>query len=306
MKSNNKKEITYSAILLIVPLIVLFTTAIITKEKEEIVKLEQEKIVQEVNAFEETNLTGKSAIVKDLNSGEILFAKNPDVSLPLASITKILTVLTADKLTDDKNIRISFQDLLTEGDNNLLEGENFNIQDLIDLTLSASANDGATALASSAISSFGNKTDFIDEMNKLASEIGMTRSRFYNETGLDENKKTAGAYGSANDVAKMFEYAIDTNKELFEATAKENLTIRSKEGFIHNASNTNNIVNKLPNILAGKTGFTDIAGGNLAVVIDPALNNPIVIVVLGSTIEGRFEDVEKLAEKTTEYFKNKN
>lgn len=309
MLNNNKKEIIYSVLLMVIPLTILFTTYILSQEKEKEVAEITEEVVREINVFENIEIEGKSAIVKDLNTGEILFSKNADLSLPIASITKILTILTADKLLDKNTIRISLNDLLTEGDSNLLVGENFKTQDLIDLTLSISSNDGATALASNAISSLnlGNKKiNFIDEMNDLAQEIGMDRSRFYNETGLDQNKKSAGAYASANDIAKLFEYAISTNKKLFEGTAKSNLTVRSNEGYIHSAKNTNEIVDKLPNIMAGKTGFTDIAGGNLAVVIDPSLNRPIAIVVLGSTIDGRFEDVEKLSEKTIEYFKHKN
>jgi D-alanyl-D-alanine carboxypeptidase (penicillin-binding protein 5/6) len=309
MINKNKKEITYSVLLMVIPLAILFTTYFVSREnKEELVTIEEQEIIEEINVFDDLKIEAKAAIVKDMNTGEILYAKNADLSLPLASITKVLTVLTVDKLIDKDTIRISLNDLLTEGDNNLLVGENFNKQDLIDLTLSVSSNDGATALASNAISSLrlGNqKVDFIEEMNELAQEIGMTRSKFYNETGLDQNEKSAGAYGSANDIAKLFEYAISNNKDLFKATAKNSLTVTSKEGFIHNTSNTNEIVDSLPNLLAGKTGYTDIAGGNLAVVIDPSLNKPLTIVVLGSSVDGRFVDVQKLSDKTIEYFKNK-
>jgi D-alanyl-D-alanine carboxypeptidase len=310
MLNSNKKEILYSITLMVVPLAILFTTYTMSIEKKEVAVIEkQTEIENYINVFDDLEIEGKSAIVKDVNTGEILFAKNADLSLPLASITKILTILTVDKLLEKNTIRISNNDLQTEGESFLLEGENFDTQDLIDLTLSISSNDGATALASNAISSLhlGNrKVNFVEEMNKLAQEIGMNRSNFYNETGLDENIKRAGAYGSANDIAKLFEYAITTNRELFEGTAKSSLTVISKEGYIHNASNTNEIVDDLPNLIAGKTGYTDIAGGNLAVVIDPALNAPVVIVVLGSSVDGRFIDVEKLSKKTTEYFKNKN
>lgn len=55
--------------------------------------------------------------------------------------------------------------------------------------------------------------------------------------------------------------------------------------------NTNQIVNFLPGFVAGKTGFSDLAGGNLAVVVDTGYQHPLIIVVLGSTFEGRFSDV---------------
>ncbi|NCS98638.1 D-alanyl-D-alanine carboxypeptidase [Candidatus Parcubacteria bacterium] len=310
MINKNKKEIFYSVLLMVIPLTILFSTYFISKEKKDdfAITKDTEIIEEEVNVFESLKIEGQAAIVKDINTGEILYAKNPDVSLPLASITKILTVLTVDKLSDNNMVNITLEDILTEGNSSLLVGENFNKQDLIDLTLSVSLNDGAAALASNAIGSLnlnGPENIFINEMNKLAQEIGMTRSKFYNETGLDENEKSAGAYGSASDIAKLFEYAISTNKDLFKATAESDLTITSREGFIHNATNTNKIVDKLPNLLAGKTGHTDLAGGNLAVVIDPSLNRPVVIVVLGSSVDGRFIDVEKLSDKTIEYFKNK-
>lgn len=309
MKVLNKKEIIYSILLMTIPLVILFTTYFISKnnsEKEQLVIEEQKKEYQlKTNIFNEVEIEGRSAIVKDINTGEILYAKNPDLSLPLASITKVLTVLTVDRLAKEDTVTITSKDLLTEGNDNLIAGESFSVQDLIDLTLSVSSNDGAAALSASVINALGSEKeiDFINEMNNFAKEIGMTRSRFYNETGLDENDKRAGAYGSANDVAYLFEYALKNRKSLFESTSKKDITIKSQEGLVHTASNTNEILDDLPNVLVSKTGYTDIAGGNLAVVIDPFLNKPIVVVVLGSSPEGRFEDVKKLSEKAVEYFK---
>jgi D-alanyl-D-alanine carboxypeptidase len=89
-------------------------------------------------------------------------------------------------------------------------------------------------------------------------------------------------------------------------TSLDQISIKSSNGFYHKIENTNTIVGELPNILASKTGFTDLAGGNLAVIIDPSLNRPILIVVLGSTKEGRFQDVSNLAQKTIEYLSYKN
>lgn len=310
MKNLNKKEIVYSILILTIPLVILFTTYFVSRDNSD-KSLSQTDTVereysQKINVFNDVELLARSVIVKDINTGEVLYAKNPDISLPLASITKILTILTVDKLSQEELITISAEDLLAEGDSGFLVGENFKIQDLINLTLTTSSNDGAVALSSSVINAFlpDRKIDFIEEMNNFAREIGMERSRFYNETGLDENEKRAGAYGSANDVAELFEYAIKNKRNLLESTTKSNMIIKSLEGYIYNASNTNEIVDELPNLIAGKTGYTDIAGGNLAVVIDPFLNRPIVIVVLGSTQDGRFDDIKKLSEKTLDYFKN--
>jgi len=58
--------------------------------------------------------------------------------------------------------------------------------------------------------------------------------------------------------------------------------------------NTNRVIEDLPGFIAGKTGFSDLAGSNLAVVVDNGFNRPFVIVVLGSTIDGRFNDIKNL------------
>ena len=60
----------------------------------------------------------------------------------------------------------------------------------------------------------------------------------------------------------------------------------------------------IPGLLGGKTGYTNLAGGNLAVIYDAGLNHPIVVVVLGSTLEGRFGDVETLVDATYGYIEN--
>ncbi len=64
------------------------------------------------------------------------------------------------------------------------------------------------------------------------------------------------------------------------------------------AFNTNEALGEIPGLLMGKTGFTDLAGGNLAVVFEAGPARPIVVVVLGSTREGRFADMRILVETT--------
>ena len=103
-------------------------------------------------------------------------------------------------------------------------------------------------------------------------------------------------------MSRLVEYIIKNHPELLEATKHNILNTESKQGIHHTIYNTNNIVDSLPNIIGSKTGYTDIAGGNLTVVIDPALNRPVSITVLGSSKEGRFKDVEKLSNATLVYF----
>lgn len=268
--------------------------------------------VEAYNPFANVHISAKAAIVKDLRTGKVLYEKNAYEPLPLASITKVVTALTATEILEEysKNVvQIEYKHLEPEGDDSLIPGEHFTATDLLNYTLVSSSNDGARALASVSGALLVQQDvpqtpeeAFIARMNTVAAKVGMKDTRFFNESGLDadEAAREAGAIGSARDVAALFDYVLDKQPALLEATRADALTVRSKEGYIHHLENTNNVVGTLPNILGSKTGFTYTAGGNLAVVIDPSLNQPIVIVVLGSSKEGRFKDVERLTSATLE------
>jgi len=308
-KTKYNKEILFSIIFIFLPLSLLFGFAVYNHIQ---IRLEKNNMAITTEKKETSNLPnieilGKSAIVKMLNSGEILYKKNATKPLPLASLTKLMTTLIAQINLKKDSVAISLDDLNTEGDSLLFLGELFHKKDLIRLALISSSNDSAAALAANTFSSFGqsNKNIFISEMNKMAKRIGMKDSYFYNETGLDIDEHTAGAHGSAEDVATLMEYILVNNPEIIEDTTIFSKDINSISGLIHTATNTNHILGTLPNILASKTGLTDIAGGNLAVVIDPSLNNPVVIVVLGSTAEGRFKDVELLTKEVVKFFQDR-
>jgi len=122
-----------------------------------------------------------------------------------------------------------------------------------------------------------------------------------NETGLDLQTQVSGSYGSARDVANLLVYAVEKYPDLFEATRQLVFKVSPLDGKNREAKNTNEAVLKIPGLIASKTGFTDLAGGNLAVLMDAGLGHPIAIVVLGSSEQGRFVDVEKLASTTISF-----
>ena len=76
----------------------------------------------------------------------------------------------------------------------------------------------------------------------------------------------------------------------------------SQEGYRHLTINTNPNSITIPGFIASKTGFTDLAGGNLVMAFDAGVGNPIVIVVLGSSHAGRFTDASALIHATLKYF----
>lgn len=262
------------------------------------------------NPFDDVRISAQAAIVKDLRSGKVLYEKNAYAPLPLASITKVVTALTAAdifKANGKTAVQITAAHLAPEGDDTLVPGDHFTVPDLLNYLLVSSSNDAARALAQTAGSLIATPPQtgleaFIERMNTVAATAGMEQATFYNESGLDENEaaREAGAFATARDVAELFSHTLETAPQLLEATRADSLTISSKEGRSRTTANTNKVVGDLPNIIGSKTGFTYTAGGNLAVVIDPSLGQPIVIVVLGSSKEGRFADVERLATATLE------
>jgi serine-type D-Ala-D-Ala carboxypeptidase (penicillin-binding protein 5/6) len=292
--------------------IFIFAQSNLTKHKQSanaISSLETEEIIEKKikkDPFSEVKISAYGAYVKDLNSGKILYTKNAKKQLPLASLTKVSTALATKKILDNSDLIEIKSSLLLDDYQNFISGEHFRLKDLIDFTLISSSNSGAEVLAFTAgykLNKNNPRKNFIEYMNGLMTQIGLNDTKFKNPTGLDENgEQNPGAIGTAEDIAKLFEYILKNEPTILEATKNDFMIIKSKEGFEHNLKNTNEIVASLPNTIGSKTGYTEVAGGNLAVVIDPALNNPIVIVVLGSSKEGRFKDVERLSNATLDYF----
>lgn len=264
-------------------------------------------------AFAALSLTASSAIVVDLSNNEVLFSKNADAPHALASVTKLMTAVVAtERLPKDAYVAIDPSDLAPEGESNLIPGDRFKLSALLNYTLITSSNDGARAIATAAgalaaeATSTGEPDDllpFIEAMNAKAKAIGMTDTRFDNESGLDISFSTPGSTGSARDVAKLLSYIHHTHPDLLSATAKPYATFQSEGGAVYSAANTNTELSHFSTISASKTGFTDIAGGNLAILVDVDLNRTLAVVVLGSTQAGRFADAEKLVEASNQYFK---
>jgi D-alanyl-D-alanine carboxypeptidase (penicillin-binding protein 5/6) len=245
------------------------------------------------NYFNSIELQARAAYVFDSQTGKPLFAKNESSSLPLASLTKIMTAVTAAELAPASTIvTIDPESLSQDGDSGLLVNERWQLSKLLQYTLVASSNDGAAAIAHS----LGSTQSFVDYMNFKAKKLNLTTMHFNNPSGLDQSQTEAGAYGSAEDVAHLLAYAISRDRDIIEPTRYPTFEVSSMDNVRHVALNTDSIAGKIPSLIAGKTGYTDLAGGNLAIVFDAGLQHPVVVVVLGSTYDGRFQDVQKLVD----------
>ncbi|MFC1731734.1 D-alanyl-D-alanine carboxypeptidase family protein [candidate division KSB1 bacterium] len=263
--------------------------------------------VTQISPFEHIFIEAKAAYVYDLSDEKILFSKNEHSQLPLASITKLMTALVASKLiSEDTVVTITNKSIAVDGDNGFHTDEKWNFKDLLDYTLLVSSNDGAHAIAGVAgafvhdTEKEDNRLSFIEDMNNTALSLGLAQTYFINESGLDTSTQTGGGYGSARDIASLLAYIISEQPSLLSATAYESQNFVSGDGFIYNATNTNAAIGKIPGLIASKTGFTELAGGNLAIAFDAGINHPVVAVVLGSSFEGRFRDIEKLVKTTLE------
>lgn len=247
-------------------------------------------------SLDSVQTTAHSALVVSLNTHTVLYQKNSNKPLPLASLTKLVTAQVAQTQSDSPYISISkMEDTPQYGDVRLTENSTWNKDELIEYTLVTSSNDGAHSLREGSKNPFS----FIQNMNTLAATIGLQDTRFYNETGLDDDEKgILGSKGTAQDMSKILSYILKNNLSVFEKTQHDTITVSTPNGS-QLASNTNEITNQIPGLLISKTGYTDLAGGNLAVVADMGLNEPVAFIVLKSSRESRFDDILKLQE---EYF----
>ncbi len=246
----------------------------------------------------EVEVRGKGAYVWDVKAKRALYTKNEDVALPLASITKLMTALLAYELVAaDTDVKLSTRAVSQEGSDGLSTGEDFTMAQLNKLALISSSNDAAFALGANAGALLGEQDparQFLAGMNIKAEELKLETLEFKNATGLDLSPSEPGAVGSAKDVSYLMEYILQNYPELIESTTLGGARIYNSQGEYHDIENTNEVLYAIPNLLGSKTGYTDLAGGNLTVAFDAGHNRPIIVTILGSTRDERFSDVLRL------------
>jgi D-alanyl-D-alanine carboxypeptidase (penicillin-binding protein 5/6) len=253
------------------------------------------------DAFAHVALIGQAAVVYDLSTGQTIFEKNAQVQLPLASLTKLLTMYAAATTLDpNSTVTISENAINQDGDSGLAVGETFALKDIERFALVASSNDAAAAIAETA----ANKHAVSDRslLASAAAAAGLTQTYANNGTGLDVSTTVSGGYGSAQDVARLAGALLKQAPVIARATIAPSVTVSDYSGGVHTLPNTNQDIVHVPNPLMSKTGFTDLAGGNLVVIFDVGIDHPVAVVVLGSTRDGRFTDVDKLVSRTLDHF----
>lgn len=253
------------------------------------------------NAFAQVPITAKSAIVYDLSTDETLYAKNADAQLPLASLTKLLTVYAAlRELPADTTVSIPLEATALTPPRTFNAGQTFALTDLARLTLVASLNDGAAAIIE-AIAVERNESA-PETLAAAAAALDLTQTYALNGSGLDVSTITSGGYGSARDLARLSGALVEMAPRVAHATTEATAEATSLGGTTYSVKNTDPIINSVPHLLLSKTGLTDLAGGNLALVFDVGIGHPVAVIVLGSSEKDRFTDGSALVAATLAHF----
>lgn len=248
--------------------------------------------IKNVNAVE-MEISAKSAILVDFNTGKVLYSKNENEPLAMASMTKVMSMLLIMEKIDDGSLKyddiveISTESSSMGGSQIFLNpGDKYKVIDLLKGVAMASANDAVVALAEK---TYGSKEHFIEAMNKKAESLGLKNTHFVNVHGLDEE----GHYSSAYDMSVMARELLKHEKILdFTRVYEEYLT--KPDGSQIWLVNTNKLVRFYDGVDGLKTGFTQKAGYCLTAT-GKKNNLRLISVVMGEeSIEKRSSDTVKL------------
>ena len=206
-------------------------------------------------AHEPPAISAKACVLMDAQTGQMLYARNPDEKRPMTSTTKIMTVLlTLESGGLDDSFTVDAQAIRVEGSSmGLREGDTVTKRTLCAGMLLPSGNDAANAAA---VAVAGSIPAFLSRMNARAAEIGMTRTCFASPSGLDAE----GHGASAHDMALLAREAL-RNPDFAEICRQPKMTVSfGNPPYPRTLYNTNKLLTRDSRIIGVKTGFTDAAG----------------------------------------------
>lgn len=246
------------------------------------------------------DITSKNVILYNMNDNEVIYEKNSNEKVEIASLTKIMTAIVAIEKSDDLNKQVVIDNRTLKGIEDYAQagfkvGDKVSIMDLLYGVLLPSGADAVNAIA---INAFGGKAKFVNLMNEEAKKIGLKDTEFDNPIGMDSKNN----YSTASDLGKLLSYALknDTFKKVY--TTKKykidslNLTLKST---LLTYGKTMNV----DNIKGAKSGFTDGAGLCLASIANYSDVN-YMLVVLGASPTVKSNAVRDSLEIYNYYDKN--
>lgn len=239
--------------------------------------------------------SAKSAFLMEANTGRILYSKNAEQELPMASTTKIVTAITVlENCKDlDTPIKIDRRAVGVSGTSIYLQAdEELTVRELLYGLMLRSGNDASVALAYAV---GGSVEDFCEMMNALAKKIGAENSHFVNPHGLDAKEH----YTTAHDLAVITAYALE-NEDFKQIVSTKTITICKDKENVRYLMNKNKLLSKLDGCIGVKTGFTDNAGRCL---VSACERSGLRIVSVVFNCGPMFEESEKMFELAFEKFK---
>ncbi len=232
----------------------------------------------------------RNAILIDPSTGEVLFEKNSSSSVPIASLTKLMTALVFLEQKPDlsREVEVTTTELNGAGHTQLRNGEVVALGDLLHMSLMCSDNVATRVLAREGGLSH---EAFVARMNRKAVELGLAGTRFVEFTGLDERNVSTAA-----DVARML-HAAAHDPLIQSITTTREYEFRT-ERRVHAIRNTDRLLYGRWDVLGGKTGFISEAGYCFATWIRSQGRDLIAVVLGAPTNATRFADAVRLIQKS--------
>ncbi len=248
-----------------------------------------------VNAFE-TTIESKAGVLMEGSTGEIIFEKNMDEKLPIASVTKVMTLLLTFEALESGKINMNDKVIISAnaagmgGSQVFLEtGETQTVEALVKSIVIASGNDASVAIAEHIA---GSEEIFVQMMNKRAKELGMTNTYFLDTCGLTD----VGHYSTAKDVAIMSRELLK-HEEVLEYTTlwSDEIVHSTRRGDeVTELWNTNKLLRSYNGITGLKTGYTRAAGFCITATATRDSLTLISVILGGESSAGRFYEASKL------------
>lgn len=233
--------------------------------------------------------SARAVLVKDLATGEALYQKDANFSLPIASTTKIMTALVASEYFKQNSVLTVGSSASTPGSKvGLVNGENLTFRALLYGMLLNSGNDAAFTLAENYP---GKILGFVSAMNKKALDLNLTNTHFDNPAGFD----SPDHYSSADDLAKITEEALKNYQLVRIFATKETSIVSLNKKYTHQLLNLNKLLSSVNGVLGVKTGTTEGAKESLVTLVERS-GHKVLLVLLGS--EDRFGETTKLIDWT--------
>lgn len=238
----------------------------------------------------------RNAVVLDPETNEILFEKDAATTVPIASLSKLMTMLVflEQKPDLERVVEVTRAELDGGGHTQLRNHETASLGDLLHMSLMCSDNVATRVVARESGLA---REDFLAAMNRQALELGLARTRFVEFTGLDERNVS-----TATDCARLLRAAVgnETIQGIMTTRAYEFSARYRNYPRRHAISNTNRLLYGRLEVRGGKTGFIVEAGYCFATWIHTQGRDLIAVVLGAPTPATRFADVVRLVQRTSE------